>query len=199
MNRNTARLLLTSLLCLVIVIGLFVGYFATRSYSLSPVQPVAAAGEPVKEIAGYRSWTKVNAEPQLMPDRVATLCAPITALRVANNPHQNKYLTVYVNELGRNAMLGQLRPVFPEGSVIVKEKLAKKTSQTPELMTVMIKRGKGFNPGSGDWEYMVVDGSGTKVLDQGKLKDCQACHELNAGTGYVFRTYLSDEGYKRLK
>jgi len=199
MNRNTAKLLVTALVCLVILIGLFIGYFAARSYSFSPVQTVTAAGEPVKEIAGYRGWTKVNAEPQLMPERVATLCAPVTALRAANDPHQNKYVTVYVNELGRKPMLDQRKPVFPEGSVIVKEKLSDKTSQTPELMTVMIKRGKGFNPDNGDWEYMVVDGSGTKVLDQGKLKDCQACHSLNTGTDYVFRTYLADEDYKRLK
>ena len=199
MNKNTARLLATSLLCLLIVIGLFVGYVTIRSSSLSPVQPVAAAGEPVKEIAGYRSWTKINSVPQLMPDRVAALCAPVTALPAAKNPHQNKYLTVYVNELGRKAMLEQLRPVFAEGSVIVKEKLSEKTSQTPELMTVMIKRGKGFNPASGDWEYMVVDGTGTRVLNQGKLEDCQACHLSNAGTDYVFRTYLSNEALSKLK
>ena len=70
-------------------------------------------------------------------------------------------------------MMEQAKPSFPEGSVIVKEKLPDKSSQTPELLTVMIKRGKGFNNESGDWEYMVVDGSGTKVEAQGKLENCQ--------------------------
>ena len=200
MNRNTARLLVTALVCLVIVVGLLVGYVAIRSDSFSPIQPVAAAGEPVKEIAGYRSWTKVNREPELMLSATAALCAPVRP-PVANgtDPHSDKYITVYVNEIGRQAMLEQLRPKFPEGSVIVKEKLSDKTSQTPELMTVMIKRGKGFNPASGDWEYMVVDGSGTKVLAQGKLENCEACHSGKPGTDYVFRSYLSNETVSKLK
>jgi len=201
MNRNTARLLVTSLLCLLIVSGLFVGYFATRSYSFSPVQPVAAAGEPVKEIAGYRSWTKVNSEPQFMAKLTAAACASAVLPPVSNvaDPHTDKYITVYVNDIGRKAMMDQLNPKFPEGAVIVKEKLPDKVSETPELMTVMIKRGKGFNPGSGDWEYMVVDGTGTKVLAQGKLENCQACHTGKPGTDYVFRSYLSNEALSKLK
>jgi hypothetical protein len=199
MNRNTARLLVTSLLCLFIVFGLFVGYFATRSYSFSPAQPVAGAGEPVKEIAGYRGWTKVNAEPEFVPKATAALCAPVRPDAKGSDPHSDKYITVYVNDIGRKAMLEQLNPKFPVGSVIVKEKLPDKVSETPELMTVMIKRGKGFNPGSGDWEYMVVDGSGTKVLAQGRLENCEACHTGKPGADYVFRSYLSNGALNKLK
>src|SRR5437867_3235780 len=177
MHQNSFRFFVTACLCLVVAVGVFIAYSAARSISSAEAKPTVAVGNPVPEIAGYRGWSKVNAEPQLMPDRTATLCAPVSALRLdeSKNPHHNKYLTVYVNDLGRKAMLGQLHPDFPEGSVIVKEKLPDKSSQTPELMTVMIKRGKGFNPKNGDWEYMVVDGTGTKVLNQGKLEACQAC------------------------
>lgn len=198
MRRNLPTILS---LCLLIAVGLFVGYFATQPHSSAAAHPAETAGEPVKEINGYRSWTKVNTEPQLMADQTALLCAPASpSLRAAaQNPHSNKYITVYVNELGRKAMLEQKTPAFPEGSVIVKEKLPDQSSQTPELMTVMIKRGKGFNPTSGDWEYMVVDGTGTKVTARGKLDNCQSCHIARPGTDYVFRTYLPGEVTSKLK
>ena len=128
-----------------------------------------------------------------MQAKTALLCAAPTAgnrIYGPDNPHHEKYITVYVNAVGRPAMMEQAKPSFPEGSVIVKEKLPDKSSQTPELLTVMIKRGKGFNNESGDWEYMVTDGSGTKVEAQGKLENCQGCHQANQQKDYVFRTYL---------
>jgi hypothetical protein len=155
------------------------------------------AGRPVKEIEGYRNWTKVNSEPQLMPSRVAAACAAIFVGGVMidgkNNPHRDKYFTVYVNDAGRDAMLNQKSPSFPEGSVIVKEKLSAKDSQTPELLTVMIKQKKGFNPASGDWEYMVLDGTGTKLEARGNMENCQSCHLGNKKMDYIFRTYLSNK------
>jgi hypothetical protein len=111
----------------------------------------------------------------------------------SGNPHRDKYFTVYVNGAGREAMLRQKAPIFPEGSVIVKEKLPAKDSDTPELLTVMIKRKKGFDPASGDWEYAVVDGGGTMVEGRGNLQYCQSCHIANRETDYIFRTYLSEQ------
>ena len=198
MHRNIPRPLVASSLCFLVVVGLFVSYFMTKSYSSSEFHPKVPVIDPVKEIAGYQRWSKVNSEPQLMPDPTALLCAQVIR-DGTKNPHNNKYLTVYVNDPGRQAMYQQLTPKFPEGSVIVKEKLPEKSSQAPELLTVMIKRGKGFNPTSGDWEYMVVDGTGTKVMAQGKLENCQLCHTTKSGTDYVFRTYLPNEVQNKLK
>jgi hypothetical protein len=158
----------------------------------------------VKEIEGYRMWTKVNSTPQLMPDVVAMSCARYTGPAVGpvdsqSNPHLHKYITVYVNDIGRKAMLGQKKPAFPEGSVIVKEKLADPASQTPELLTVMIKQKEGFSPEGGDWEYMVVNGGGTQAEDRGNLENCQACHFNRKENDYLFRTYLSKADIKKLK
>jgi hypothetical protein len=116
-----------------------------------------------------------------------------------SNPHRDKYFTVYVNDLGRQAMLGQKNPKFPEGSVIVKEKLSAQDSTEPELLTVMVKQKEGFNPANGDWEYMVLDGTGTKLAGRGLLQNCQSCHIANHKTDYVFRTYLSAEVAGQLK
>lgn len=198
MNTRLPRLLVISSLCLLVVIGLFGSYFTTQSFSSPTFQTVAPPGDPVKEIAGYRGWSKVNTEPQLMPDRTATLCAA-NLPNAPKNPHANKYVTVYVNDIGRKAMTEELNPYFPEGSVIVKEKLPDKSSQAPELLTVMIKRGKGFSPTNGDWEYMVVDGTGTTVQARGKLENCASCHTGRSGTDYVFRTYLPNETQNKLK
>lgn len=151
----------------------------------------------VKEIAGYKNWTKVNAVPQLMPERVAAACAMVmspggSVIDGPDNPHRDKYFTVYVNDVGRAAMLNEKNPKFPVGSIIVKEKLTDKESSSPELLTVMIKREKDFNRASGDWEYMVLDGAGTKMEGRGQLQNCQACHLANQKTDYIFRTYLPD-------
>jgi hypothetical protein len=194
MHRKLPKSVVFSSLSLLVVIGSFVSYSTTRSFS-SPELPDSS----VKEVAGYRGWSRVNTEPQLMPDRTAVLCAVPSLPAASKNPHTNKYVTVYVNDIGRKAMTEELNPYFPEGSVIVKEKLPDKSSQTPELLTVMIKRGKGFNPTSGDWEYMVVDGTGTTIQARGKLENCQSCHTGRSRTDYVFRTYLPNVVLNKLK
>jgi hypothetical protein len=157
-----------------------------------------------KEIEGYRNWTKVNDVPQLMPQRVAAACAIWMAPGGADiigstNPHRNKFFTVYVNDIGQEAMLSQKTPKFPVGTVIVKEKLAAKESQTPELLTVMIKQKEGFNQASGDWEYAVMDGTGTRLEGRGNLQNCQSCHLAKQDGDYVFRTYLSNDVKDKLR
>jgi hypothetical protein len=191
MTKNPSKLIIGTSLSILVGIATLAAYFRTQPSSNAAV--LSAPDKSVKEIAGYRDWFKVNRTPEVMQSRTALLCAAPTAgnpIYGPDNPHHEKYITVYVNELGRPAMMEQAKPSFPEGSVIVKEKLPDKSSQTPELLTVMIKRGKGFNNESGDWEYMVVDGSGTKVEAQGKLENCQGCHQANQQKDYVFRTYL---------
>ena len=158
----------------------------------------------VKEIEGYKNWTKVNQTPQLMPQRVAQACALWLSSKGAiidgeENPHRDRYFTVYVNETGRKAMLEQKNPKFPEGAVIVKEKLPDEKSRTPELLTVMIKQKKGYNPENGDWEYMVVDGTGTKIEGRGNLQNCQSCHIDYKKSDYIFRTYLDKKTKSHLK
>ena len=158
-------------------------------------------------IAGYRQWTKVNPYPALVSARAAILCASAIATAGPNDPHgpsnprvsEENYITVYVNDTGRRAMMEEKTPHFPQGSVIVKEKLPNEKSTTPELLTVMIKRESGYNPESGDWEYMVVDGSGKTVQARGKLDNCQGCHVSHADTDYISRAYLPFDVRDKLK
>ena len=153
-------------------------------------------------IGGYKQWTRVNPEPEFVPDRLAIQCAAVVPNQLEMekaNPHKDKFITVYVNRFGTKAMMNDKKPVFPQGSVIVKEKLTNKDSASPELLTVMIKREPGFNPENGDWEYMAVDGAGKQVLSRGKLEKCQACHTIANYTDFVYRSYLPTGTYEKMK
>jgi hypothetical protein len=162
----------------------------------STVDPVADAALITHAgLAHYRQWTRVNPTPVLFADPYAALCAATLTMQLRNVPnlHKDRYITVYVNSVGSKAMMTQLRPAFPVGSVIVKEKRSAANAPNVELMTVMVKREKGYNPQSGNWEYAVTDGTGTQVQASGKLSNCQTCHVKEQYTDYVFRTpYVPD-------
>jgi hypothetical protein len=156
----------------------------------------------LKDFRDYKTWTRVHTTPLPLPAPLDMLCRMPTGkdrIETSFNPHRRKFFTVYVNEAGRQAMMEQAKPKFPEGSIIVKEKLLAKDDAAPELLTVMIKREQGFNRESGDWEYLVANGEGTKIEGRGKLSNCQSCHALNSETDYVFRTYLPDELRRKLR
>lgn len=149
----------------------------------------------LRVLSKYRTWTLVNPGPVKMEPAVAQLCAAV----IRENPHRDKFISVYVNEIGKRAMMTQLHPEFPKGSMIVKEKLGSKDSQSPELLTAMIKREKGYNPESGDWEYLVLDGTASNLTKRGRLINCSGCHFAYETTDYVTRLYLSDEVRRQLK
>src|SRR5262249_273631 len=141
-------------------------------------------------IADYRSWTRVNAHPARMDPTAAILCSYPTHY-VSPDPHTDHFVTVYVNDLGREAMMLQGAKAFPAGSIIVKEKLSEQipTKGLPELLTVMIKRPKGYNPTVGDWEFLLVSGDVKHIAERGRLETCQNCHLTQAKQDYVYRTY----------
>jgi len=198
MNR---RLKITLIVLLIALVSLGINAFNSAS-RISPfyASVKAQSDDPEQVLARlskYRTWTLVNPEPLKMADPVATLCA--APLSRPANPHQNKFISVYVNETGREAMLTRLAPEFPQGSLIVKEKLGSRESQTPELLTAMLKREKGYNPKSRDWEYMVLDGAASKIVERGRLASCNVCHVAYGSSDYVTRQYLPDDVRSKLK
>lgn len=162
-----------------------------------------APGAPdLKDIRDYKTWTRVHPTALRLPAALDMLCAAPTrqqSVETSKNPHRQKYFVVYVNETGRQAMMSQAKPVFPEGSIIVKEKLLASGDTSPEMLTVMVKREKGFNRENGDWEYMVVNGERTQIERRGNLETCQSCHLQKSQTDYIFRTYLPDELRQKLQ
>jgi hypothetical protein len=96
---------------------------------------------------------------------------------------------VYLNDVAR-AVLTQSEPlVYPEGAVIVREKLETEAG-SPELLTAMIKRKKGFNPAANDWEFLVISGDATKIKRREKTGECQSCHQSASAKDFVFDNYL---------
>lgn len=140
-------------------------------------------------------WTKVNDEPYRMAPIVDSLCGLPTRTSLEStrkrNPHAESYITVYVNNAGKEAMFAKEVKTFPQGSVIVKEKIANRfEGGKPLLYTMMIKREAGYNPKLGDWEFAVVAANGTEIQAMGKLKNCQSCHRNKPNSDFVFRPYL---------
>lgn len=188
----------------VLLIGLLGFSFSYKSETQSinssktPEKILGATGE----IANYKSWTKVNRTPEFVESKLAIQCARPTQAQIdadAKNPHNDKYITVYVNDIGKDEMLTKKYPKFPVGTVIVKEKLATSESKEAELLTVMIKREKDYNPTVGDWEFLTFNGAGTETTARGKLENCQACHLVEKPTDYVSRRYLPYEARQKLK
>lgn len=73
--------------------------------------------------------------------------------------------------------------------MIVREKLETEAG-SPELLTSMIKRKKGFNPEANDWEFLVISGDLTKIKKREKTGSCQSCHNSASGKDFVFDSYL---------
>lgn len=190
-------------LLVLLIVGLFVSIVVSSSKpSSSEVVMRSDEGVANKIIAGYKQWTQVNAEPHAVVSRLAILCGRPTAAQISieeQNPHLDKFVVVFVNGIGKAAMMEQKLPNFPEGSVIVKEKLPTKDSMSPELLTVMRKREPGYDPDKGNWEYMVFDGAGQTLQASGKLENCQGCHIQHRATDYISRIYLPANVVEKLR
>jgi hypothetical protein len=84
-------------------------------------------------------------------------------------------------------------PHFPVGAIIVREKLAAPDDVIPELIAVMIKHEKGYNPQGGDWEYLTYKKSGNKEIVKNNMMKCQKCHNVVAQSDFVFSTALGQQ------
>ena len=177
------RLLIISALTLAgfVIVGQLFGVFGSSALDKAEAEESKAL---LKEIGQYRKWKLVNPTPVVMNPAAAAACA-------APNPHETAWASVYVNAKGASAMMTESHPVFPEGSMIVKTKRYVPVGNDPAALTVMIKRAKGYNPESRDWEYLVFDGPATKIVERGKLSKCNRCHEQYEDTDFVTRHYLN--------
>ena len=107
---------------IVLLIGL-IGF--SCSYN-DEMQSIISSKTPEKildatgEIAGYKNWTRVNKEPEIVESALAIQCARPTLEQIdadAKNPHNDKFITVYVNDIGKEEMLTKKHPQFPVGTI----------------------------------------------------------------------------------
>lgn len=92
---------------------------------------------------------------------------------------------VYANSLAREGMIAEPSIQFPRGSIIVREKLARADDVHAQLLAVMIKRARGFNPAANDWEFLLVDGAMTKIHERQKKGSCLGCHKSQRTRDFV--------------
>jgi cytochrome P460 len=91
---------------------------------------------------------------------------------------------VYVNDLARAAFGTGAK--FPTGSIIVRERLLEPSDLTPQALAVMIKRAPGFHPKGGDWEFLLVNGAVSEVVERQKKGSCLECHASQRKQDFVF-------------
>lgn len=146
-------------------------------------------------IKGYKKWRQATKDAVLMDRAVAAMCRSFTPAELVNlaskinmNPHSLSYFRVFINPMGWQAFSSN-KAVFPVGTVIVKEKLNSAAATRDDLLTVMVKRQKGWRASSGDWEFFIVDSAGK--LANTSDTHCISCHRSKAEMGWVYRTYLT--------
>ena len=115
----------------------------------------------------------------LMPDAVIFSGrgpAPTTENKDKKSHESSSFAAVFMNNLAREAMVAVPRIDYPRGSIIVREKLTHADDTQAELLAVMIKRARGFNPAANDWEFLVTDGELSKIRERQKKGSCLDCH-----------------------
>jgi cytochrome P460 len=150
-----------------------------------------ATGELPQELAGYRSWPAVLADPQPVPFEMWTRCIAATAAdwdraREKHGPHTQRFIRVYANPPAAQRLRRDSPAAWPVGAVIVKEKLRSAADTAPDGVAFMVKRGDGRFRESGGWEFAYFPpGPEPRRTHEA----CAACHRVAAATDYVFGTY----------
>jgi hypothetical protein len=138
----------------------------------------------VPSVKTSRGSTKISLEGAWVFNESSSGSKPRT--NAAHEGGASAFGVVFVNDIARAVMSGEKNAKFPEGSIIVREKLARADDAQPELIAVMYKRARGFNPAAGDWEFLTVDGAMTKIQARQKKGSCLECHVSQRDSDFVY-------------
>ena len=147
------------------------------------------------QLRNLERYVRITDRPFEMHDSTIVFCRPPE--EVALNPHEpaqpkKAFCNVYVNDKAKETMLSG-KGTYPEGSIVIKSKLATIDSQHPELFTVMEKMADDYDAERGNWKYYVVDGNSFRQVASGRIDSCIECHEQYRGTDYITREYITEE------
>src|SRR4051794_40454018 len=112
----------------------------------------------------WASWFVAGlCEPPATPEEQAQRDAAVRALnesRERRGPHHQPRLVVRADPAAWPAFQARTAPM-PVGTVVVKEKhgqaLGVEPGAAPAEYGAMVKRGPGYDPANGDWEYWYVE------------------------------------------
>lgn len=129
------------------------------------------SGEPDPRWVDYKSWTSVvrglHGDPSESLDGV--------------HEGENGYRNVFVNNVGKEMLLGDGPYAYPIGTVVVKEQYSTEAgwqADTSPTVTVMLKVGEG--EGADTWNWAVGTGSA------GPNGFCSKCHDNVDDDDFVF-------------
>ncbi len=165
-------------------------------------------GGTAEEVArDYAKLTLVTPEAVFVNPELAMLCKGasqehVERARRTQGPHAHTQIRVFMS--AGAAATFKLRqkdetlaeaPVYPVGSIVVKEKKGafyfvgrgEERSKTHDGVGGMIKREKGYDPEHGDWEYFYFEDPAK--VESGRIASCVACHAGAATTDYVFGSW----------
>jgi hypothetical protein len=128
----------------------------------------------------YKNFPLLTPKPRFLSPQIFFSCVGpskevVAKEKARTGPHYNGSVLLYANPSAA-AVVTANGAVFPEGAVIVKEKLG--VDQKVAAIGGMIKRSSGYDPDNGDWEFFYSIPGGE--FTTGKLANCVDCH--NGGT-----------------
>jgi len=153
-----------------------------------------AGGKDAAYVAGhYKSYRAMTKEPVHVEHRMSMLCdgggvSNEEIRRRISGPHASAAISVYMNDPAAGAFESP-GAMYPEGSIIVKEKRRGRDASLLTGVGGMIKRAPGFDPDHGDWEYFYYENPAT--IQSGKIASCVECHARAKSTDYVFGFWAS--------
>ena len=103
-----------------------------------------------------------------------------TEMHEGTEPH-GSFITVYVND---TALKSVKKNKYSNNSIILKESY---NSEKKLAAIAVMYKVKGYNPEGGDWFWVKYDPD-FKVLKEGRVKGCLACHNKAKGSDYTFTT-----------
>jgi hypothetical protein len=175
----------------------------------APPATTRASGQGTKAEAVARDYAKltlVTPEAVYVNPELAMLCRgasqeDVERARKTQGPHAHTRIRVFMSAgAAKTFKLRQenetsAAPVYPVGSIVVKEKKGasyfvgrgEERSKTHDGVGGMIKREKGYDPEHGDWEYFYFEDPAK--VESGRITSCVACHAGAATTDYVFGSW----------
>lgn len=198
--------LLSRLAAILLITGAVIAAMAQVAEKKLPEPPLNSllADSPLQRIDEDRQVTallrdrkvaliQVTEKPHEVPS-LGSLCSPPPAGSLFT-PHDEFWIHVFVTPEATN-IIKSGKGLYPEGTIILKQKFLDPEAKQTEFYTGMRKREQGYNPAVGDWEFFTLDKTGTKVTARGKIDSCMDCHANWKETDFVSRKYLRESAAK---
>ncbi len=131
--------------------------------------------KPKSDWVDYKSWT------QITKDRVST--GDPTGYLDGKHKGKKGYREIYINDVGKDTILGTAPYNYPVGTIIVKEQYKNKArweAQKKPDLTVMVKVADSGSIDPRNWGF---------ATGHGKVKYrnfCAGCHSIAAADDFVF-------------